>query len=92
MPRQISLAKPVLMAASLDSLSFESADFEHLLEIKPVGSFNLPVKCNLCQMVCATSHNNRETEDWSLSEDLLRKWLLDLKIEINANSTVCVGK
>lgn len=49
MPRQISLAKSVLMAASLDFLTFQSADFEHPLETKPVGSFNLPVKCKLCQ-------------------------------------------
>lgn len=41
------MAKPVLMAAGLDSLTFESADFGHSLETKPVGSFNLPVKCNL---------------------------------------------
>lgn len=63
MSRETSLAKHGLMAPSLDSLTFESDDSEHSLETKPVGSFNIPVKCNLYQKVCTTSHNNREAED-----------------------------
>lgn len=53
--------QPVLMAVSSDSLTFESADFEHSLKTKPVGSFNIAVNGNLCQKICTTSHN-REIE------------------------------